>query len=122
MWGSVDESWVLLAEECVSVCVAEWSQFPCYVNILDTLWIRGMGRGHRVGRVLRFFSSRPFGSWRRVTLDEEEKVGESQFRRGDMHCGTPYIYMHFVRRGIRGAGLEKEVRHACMCTGVGKDG
>jgi hypothetical protein len=82
-----------------------------------------MGRGHRVGRVLRFFSSRPFGSLRRVTLDAGEEAGESQFRRGDMHCGTPYIYMHFVRRGIRGAGFEKGaacVRH--ICKGGGKGG
>jgi hypothetical protein len=25
-----------------------------------------------------------------------EGVGESQFRRGDIHCGTLYVYMYFV--------------------------
>jgi hypothetical protein len=67
---------------------------------------------HRVGRVLSFFSSRrnweypspagecappPPGSEWRGTL-EREGLGESQFRRGDIHCGTLFIYTYFVLR------------------------
>ncbi len=64
---------------------------------------------HRVGRVLRFFSSRrnwdspnpspagecapPLVPGGRGTLAGERGVGESQFRRGDIHCGTLYIHV-----------------------------
>jgi hypothetical protein len=62
---------------------------------------------HRVGRVLNFFSSRrnwdspnpspagecappPRGGAHSLA---REGLGESQFRRGDIHCGTLYIYV-----------------------------
>jgi hypothetical protein len=65
---------------------------------------------HRVGRVLGFISSLPnwdsptpspsgecapppFGSGGGAHLLAREGVGESQFRRGDIHCGTLYIYV-----------------------------
>ncbi len=68
---------------------------------------------YSVGRVLSFFSSRrnwdsqpltrsrvcpppPRFSGGRGTLLAREGLGESQFRRGDIHCGTIYIYMYFV--------------------------
>jgi hypothetical protein len=35
----------------------------------------------------------PFGSGGRGTLAGERGVGESQFQRGDMHCGTLCIYV-----------------------------
>ncbi len=65
---------------------------------------------HRVGRVLSFFSSRR--NWDSPTPHTQvsvsppllipgrgthslagEGAGESQFRRGDMHCGTLYIHV-----------------------------
>ncbi len=63
---------------------------------------------HRVGRVLSFFSSRrnwdspnpsPAGECVPPLLGgganslAREGLGESQFRRGDIHCGTLYIYV-----------------------------
>ncbi len=62
---------------------------------------------HRVGRVLSFFSSRPnwdslsplaagecdpptFGKGGRAHSLAGEELGESQFRRGDIHCGALY--------------------------------
>jgi hypothetical protein len=57
---------------------------------------------HRVDRVLSFFSSRrnwdsptpsPAGSGRRAHSLAREGLGESQFRRGDIHFGTIYIYV-----------------------------
>ncbi len=64
---------------------------------------------HRVGRVLSFFSSRrnwdsptphpqasappPLWFQGKGTLASGKGVGESQFRRGDIHCGTLYIYV-----------------------------
>jgi hypothetical protein len=38
-------------------------------------------------------ASPPFGSGGRGTLAGERGAGESQFRRGDIHCGTLYIYV-----------------------------
>jgi hypothetical protein len=46
---------------------------------------------HRVGRVLSF--SPIFGIKTSPTPYPREEVGESQFRRGDIHCGTLYIYV-----------------------------
>jgi hypothetical protein len=63
---------------------------------------------HRVGRVLRFFSSRrnwnsptplaagecappPFGPGGREHSLAGEGLGEPQFRRGDIHCGALYL-------------------------------
>ncbi len=65
---------------------------------------------HRVGRVLSFLSSRwnwdsptsspagecapPFGFWGRgAHLLAREGVGESQFRRGDIHRGTLWYFV-----------------------------
>jgi hypothetical protein len=66
-----------------------------------------LGCEHRVGRVLSFFSTRR--NWdspqtlsrRRVCPPlgggahslAREGLGESQFRRGDIHCGTLYTYV-----------------------------
>ena len=41
---------------------------------------------------------RPVRSGEGGTLAGER--GESQFQRGDIHCGTLYIYMYFVGRGV----------------------
>jgi hypothetical protein len=79
VWVPADESWGLLEEECGGVCVAVEPVFQLCKHFGFYLDQDTMGRGHKVGRVLRFFSSRPFGSWRRVTLDAGEEVGESQF-------------------------------------------
>jgi hypothetical protein len=66
---------------------------------------RPVGLEHRAGRVLSFFSSRrnwdcpnpsPAGEFARPPLVPgggaqslaKEGVGESQFRRGDIYCGT----------------------------------
>jgi hypothetical protein len=66
------------------------------------------GDGHRVGRVLSFFSTRrnwdsptpksaeecappPFGPGGGAHSFAGEGLGESQFRRGDIHCGALYI-------------------------------
>jgi hypothetical protein len=58
---------------------------------------------HRVGRVLSFFSTRrncdsahssPAPLWFQgggAHSLERQGVGESQFRRGDVHCGTLYM-------------------------------
>jgi hypothetical protein len=64
---------------------------------------------HKVGRVLSFFSSRrnwdapnpsPAGEcahppvrWGGAHSLAREGLGESEFRRGDIHCGTLYIYV-----------------------------
>jgi hypothetical protein len=63
---------------------------------------------HRVGRVLSFFSSRrnwdspdpsTAGECAPLVLGggahslAREGLGESQFRRGDIHCDTLYIYV-----------------------------
>ncbi len=59
-----------------------------------------------------------------------EGLGESQFRRGDIHCGTLYIY---VLCGVQYAGeltsvklayitLTKLTRGACQRNGRGKGG
>jgi hypothetical protein len=60
---------------------------------------------HRVGRVLSFFSVSPtplaagkcgapppFGPGGRAHSLAGEGLGESQFRRGDIHCGALYKY------------------------------
>jgi hypothetical protein len=80
------------------------------------LWAeKGEERDHRVGRVLSFISSRrnwdfpnpspavecvpPPGYAGRGTAHSlaREGLGESQFRRWDIHCGTPsLIYTYFV--------------------------
>jgi hypothetical protein len=67
---------------------------------------------HRVGRVLSLFSNRP--NWDSPNHSPSgdcapptvlaggayslarEGLGESQFRRGEIHCGTLYIYVLFV--------------------------
>jgi hypothetical protein len=72
-------------------------------------------QGHRVGRVLSF--SLVVGIGTPPTPHPpplvpgvgahslaREGVGESQFRRGDIHCGTFYIYVLCVL----GVGSEKE--------------
>jgi hypothetical protein len=79
-----------------------WWEFIQYIK----------GIYHRVGRVLSFFSSRQnwdspnpspagecalpprFGSGGRGTLPGERRGGESQFQRGDIHCGN--LYTHFL--------------------------
>jgi hypothetical protein len=38
-----------------------------------------------------------------------EGLGESQFRRGDIHCGTLYIYMYFVGQTGDDAGVGTSV-------------
>ncbi len=69
-------------------------------------------RYHRVGRVLNFFSSRrnwdspnpsptgecaPLRFWGEGhTSWRERGWGESQFRRGDIHCGTLSIYCTYL--------------------------
>jgi hypothetical protein len=72
---------------------------------------------HRVGRVLSFLSSRrnwdfpnpsPTGECAppppvlggRAHWLAREGLGESQFRRGDIHCGTLYIYVLCVPNGV----------------------
>jgi hypothetical protein len=80
-------------------------------------YCRAKGGGHRVGRVLSFFSSRqnwesptplaageclppPFGPEGRAHSLAGEELGESQFRRGDMHCGALCtVYKYFVGLG-----------------------
>ncbi len=52
---------------------------------------------HRVGRVLSFFSSRRNWDSPNPSLAGERGVWESQFRRGDIHCGRVlFIYTYFV--------------------------
>ncbi len=88
------------------------------------------GLAHRVGRVLSFFSSRrnrdcpnpsPAGEcaplprfWGRGTVHSlaREGLGESQFRRGDIHCGTLYIY---VLCGMSSLALTCRVSLSCRC-------
>ncbi len=70
--------------------------------------LAGEGCRHRVGRVLSFSqvvgigtpptphpqaSVPPFGSGGGASSLAKEGVGESQFRRGDIHCGTLYMYV-----------------------------
>jgi hypothetical protein len=83
---------------------------------------------HRVGRVLSFFSSRR--NWDSPTPHPQasvpphrlvprggahslarEGVGESQFRRGDILCGTLYIYvlcdwMYVIGGFFKGSGAK----------------
>ncbi len=70
---------------------------------------RRVGGSHRVGRVISFSpvvgigtpptphpqASVPptHGTGGRGTLAGDKGVGESHFRRGDIHCGTLYIYV-----------------------------
>jgi len=63
--------------------------------------------GHRVGRVLSIFSSRhnldspnpsPVGEcappfWGEGHTRWRQGLGESKFRRRDIHCGTLYVYV-----------------------------
>jgi hypothetical protein len=83
----------------------------------------------RVDRVLSLFSSRrdwdspnpspacecvppPFGSEGRAHSLAREGLGESQFRRGDIHCGTLY-YMYFVIYMYRNVPMKNTVvQHA----------
>ncbi len=61
---------------------------------------------HRVGRVLSFFFSRrnwdcPQSLTRRASVPPPpgsggRGLGESQFRRGDIHCTVLFIYTYFV--------------------------
>ncbi len=64
-------------------------------TILNTfLYIfRGFYTGHRVDRVLSFFSSRRMGLLHPVKLVCGRGGGESQFRRRDRHCGSLGIYV-----------------------------
>ncbi len=74
---------------------------------------------HRVGRILSIFSNRQ--NWNSPTrspagecvppslrfrgegtLAGGRGVGEYQFRRGDIHCGTLCVYMYFVGRTFTG--------------------
>ncbi len=77
-----------------------------YKNDSNLLILR---QTHRVGRVLSFFSSRGIGTpptphppasvpphpgtGGGAHSLAREGLGESQFRRGDIHCGTLYIYV-----------------------------
>ncbi len=82
----------------------------CGPNVRSNTVLQYMYYTHRVGRVLSFFSSRrnwdsptprplasvpspPLLGGEGHTHWRERGVGESQFRRGDIHCGTLYIYV-----------------------------
>jgi hypothetical protein len=89
--------------------------FGSFLSLYTTISKLGRDEGdHRVGRVLSFFSSRknwdspnpspagecpPTDSGGRAHSLAREGLGEPQFRRGDIHCGTLYIYVYFVGDG-----------------------
>jgi hypothetical protein len=94
---------------------------------------------HRVGIVLTFFSSRRNGDYPKPSPAGEcapstvlggeahslarEGLGEPQFRRGDIHCGTLYISVRSVWLGPYRLNMELELQSLCglhvhLCTAV----
>ncbi len=84
-----------------------------HVAYILCIW-RGVGRErwvHRVGRVLSFFSSRR--NWDSPTPPSHplvrrgrahslvgEGLGESQLRRGDIHCGTHKVLIYIEHHSV----------------------
>jgi hypothetical protein len=105
--------------QCLTYCTITHLQYiKCKFSKLKVTKERVQeGCQHRVGRVLSLFSSR--WNWDSPNPSPEspppppvlgggahslarEGLGESQFRRGDIHCGTLYIY---VLCGYQSIGL-----------------
>ncbi len=91
---------VIVYSSIISLCIQNYTCIVCALHSLYSrsrqiamLFLQSSELGLPHPLALRRVPPPPFGSGGGAHSLAREGMGESQFRRGDIHCGTLYIYV-----------------------------